>query len=133
VRRLRTLVALQFATLVAVLFAALVTGCASLPPSKSIEGAASLAGTWRGRMSGPLGNAPLILTIHDDGAYQGVLYVEPTYREVRGVISVARPGFARYQGTDGNGRVTLYEDESRRVLRFVGDGGGRGAELTPSK
>ena len=124
-RRSRTLVALGFATLVA--------GCASLPPSKPIEGAASLAGTWRGRMSGPLGTAPLILTIHGDGAYLGVLYVEPAYREVRGVISVVRPGFARYESTDGNGRVSLYEDEGRRVLRLVGDGGGRAAELTPAK
>jgi len=114
-------------------FAALVAGCATLPPSKPIGAAASLAGTWRGRMSGPLGNAPLILTIQDNGAYQGVLYVEPTYREVRGVISVVRPGFARYEATDGNGRVTLYEDESRRVLRLVGDGGGRAAELSLAK
>jgi hypothetical protein len=123
----------RFRGVVALGFAALATGCASLPPSKPIDGPASVAGTWRGRMSGPLGNAPLILTIQGDGTYQGVLYVEPTYREVRGVISVARPGFARYEGTDGNGRVTLHEDERRRVLRLVGDGGGRAAELTPAK
>jgi hypothetical protein len=123
----------RFCLLVALGFAALVVGCASLPPSKPIQGAASLAGTWRGRMSGPLGNAPLILTIQGDGAYQGVLYVEPTYREVRGVISVVRPGFARYEGNDGNGRVILHENEGRRVLRLVGDGGGRTAELTPTK
>jgi len=119
--------------LVALGFAALVAGCASLPPSKPIDGAASLAGTWRGRMSGPSGNAPLILTIQGDGAYQGVLYVEPTYREIRGVISVVRSCLTRYEGTDGNGRVTLHEDQGRRVLRFVGDGGGRIAELTPAK
>ena len=123
----------RFRSLVALSLAALVAGCASLPPSKPIEGAASLAGTWRGRMSGPLGNAPMILTIQGDGAYQGVLYVEPTYREVRGMISVVRPGFARYEGNDGNGRVTLHEDEVQRVLRLVGDGGGRVAELTPTK
>lgn len=123
----------RFRLLVALGFAALVAACASLPPSKPIEGAASLAGTWRGRMSGPLGNAPLILTIQGDGAYQGVLYVEPTYKEVRGVISVVRPGFARYEGTDGNGRVTLYENQDRRVLRLIGDGGGRTTELTPTK
>jgi hypothetical protein len=36
------------------------------------------------------------------------------------VISVVRPG-------------TLHEDERWRVLRLVGDGGGRAAELTPAK
>ena len=56
-----------------------------------------------------------------------------TYREVAGAISVVRPGLTRYAGTNGNGRVTFYETGDRRVLRFVGDGGGRGAELTPAK
>jgi hypothetical protein len=121
----RTLAVLGVVTLVA--------GCASLPPSKPIESTASLAGMWRGRMSGPLGHAPVVLTIQGDGAYQGLLYVEPTYREVRGVISVAGFGLTRYEGTDGNGRVMLHEDDGRRVLRFVGDGGGRVAELTPSR
>ena len=113
--------------------AALAAGCASLPPSRTIDTTAAVAGTWRGRMSGPIGNAPVLLTIQDDGAYRGMLFVEPTYREFSGAITVTRFDEARYQGTNGLGRVTLYEDAGRRVLRFVNDGGGGGAELTPSQ
>ena len=113
-------------------FAILVAGCGSLPLPTSTGGPASLAGTWRGRMTGPMGSAPVLLTIRDDGSYHGILYVEPTYKEVGGVISVIGPGRARYEGSDGNGTVILHEDGGRRVLRFVRDGGGGGARLTPA-
>ena len=113
--------------------ATLLASCAGLPPSRPIDGAASLAGTWRGRMSGPLGNAPVILTVQDDGSYRGILYVEPTYKEVGGAIIVIRPAQARYHGTNGSGRVTLHEEKGRRILRFVNDGGGGGAQLTPTQ
>jgi len=113
--------------------AMLLAACTSLPPSRPVVDTADLAGTWRGRMSGPMGNAPLILTIGQDGSYGGMLYVEPTYKEIRGTISVVRPGLTRYQSNDGNGRVTLHEESGRRVLRFVRDGGGSGAEVTPEK
>src|SRR2546422_6312815 len=52
-----------------------------------------------------------LLTIQDDGSYRGILYVEPTYKEIEGVISVIDQGRIRYEGTDGNGRVTLHRSE----------------------
>ncbi len=115
----------------ALLLSIVLAGCASAETRSAAT--AGLAGTWRGRMTGPMGNAPLILTIAEDGAFQGLLFVEPQYKEIRGAITVLSPGNIRYEGNDGNGRVTLSEERGRRVLRLVRDGGGGGAELTPSK
>ncbi len=74
-----------------------------------------------------------MLTIDANGGFQGLLFVEPTYKEIRGAISVLSSGNIRYEGTDGNGRVTIHEQRGERVLRFIPDGGGGGAELTPSR
>lgn len=77
---------------VSLVLAMLLAACTSLPPSRPVVDTADLAGTWRGRMSGPMGNAPLILTIGQDGSYGGMLYVEPTYKEIRGTRFVRGGG-----------------------------------------
>ena len=45
-------------------------------------------------------------------------------RNFHGALIVVRPGQVRYQGTDGNGTVRIAEENGRRVLRFLRDGGG---------
>src|SRR5213593_4746460 len=40
---------------------------------------------------GAHGKRTVLLAIQDDGSYHGILYVEPTYGEVGGVISVIGP------------------------------------------
>ena len=52
----------------------------------------------------------MLVAIQDDGAYRGMLFVEPTYREFAGAIVVTASRPARYQGTNGIGRVTLHEE-----------------------
>jgi len=121
----------RIARAIVLLAATLALGCASAQ-TRSAETAA-LAGTWRGRMTGPAGNGPIIVTIAEDGTFQGLLFVEPKYKEIRGAITVLSPDNMRYEGNGGNGRVTVREERGRRVLRLVPDGGGGGAELTPSK
>ena len=52
------------------------------------------------------------------------------------LVAVARVVLRAHWPVDtlaGIGRVTLHEEPGRRVLRFVNDGGGGGAELTPSE
>jgi hypothetical protein len=92
-----------------------------------------LAGTWRGRVLGPLGHAMASMTVKEDGTYTGTMFLDAGDREFNGVIIAVGPGRARYQGTDGNGTVSLRERDGRRLLRFVPDGGGAGGTFVADR
>jgi hypothetical protein len=109
------------------LTAVVVAGCATtLAPSPTGDELGSLAGAWRGRVLGPLGHATASMTIKEDGTYTGTMFLDTGDREFNGVIIAVGAGRTRYQGTDGNGRVILRQQDGRRLLRFVPDGGGAG-------
>jgi len=105
----------------------LLGGCASLSPAVAIPNTQTLAGAWRGRVSGFAGNAMAVMTIAETGAYTGTMFLEVGDTPFQGAIVVIDPGRVRYGGTLGNGWVRLEQRADGQVLRFVQDGGGGGA------
>jgi len=51
----------------------LLGGCASLSPAVAIPNTQTLAGAWRGRVSGFAGNALAVMTIAETGAYTKIV------------------------------------------------------------
>ena len=119
---MRSAVAWCLLTLIAV-------GC-SLASSSAIRDVRELAGIWQGRMSGPLGNGEATMTVEEDGAYTGTIFLGTGPREFHGAIVVIDPTRVRFQGTDGNGRVRRQDRDGRTILRFMLDGSGTGATYT---
>jgi len=101
--------------------ALLALGCAARAPIASV---ADLRGVWKGRVSNPTGQAPAALAVAENGDFKGVMFLDGGDRNFHGALIVVRPGQVRYQGTDGNGTVRIAEENGRRVLRFLRDGGG---------
>jgi len=97
------------------------TGCVA--PVRVAE-VSALAGSWKGRVTGPRGNAAAQLTIEGDGAYLGTMFLDAGDRPFRGRLVVVRPGELRYQGSEGAGVVRLYHEQGRPVLRWRGDDDG---------
>lgn len=98
-----------------------VTGCVTATP---IQSTAELAGEWKGRVSNPAGHAAAAMTIAPDGTFRGTMFLVGLDRSFQGALVVVRPGQVRYQGTDGNGTVRVVDEDGRRVLKFLRDGGG---------
>jgi hypothetical protein len=96
-------------------------GCSSTAPIQSVS---ELAGEWKGRVASPAGNAPAALAIAADGVFRGTMFLDGGDRSFHGGLVIVRPGEVRYQGTDGNGTVRVIEEDGRRVLKFLRDGGG---------
>ena len=108
----------RFATLTLTL-ALILGGCASAPPeSLSVE---DLAGRWQGSMAGRLGRGPATLVVQRNGRYEGLLHLTDGDRPFSGTI-IPLGGRARYAGTDGDGTVTLPQQDGQ-ALKFVLDGG----------
>ena len=108
------------------------TACATaavVPFAKPSE----LAGTWQGVATGRSGRAFASLVIKEDGIFTGTMYLDGgDDQEFSGIITVVRPGQARYRGSEGFGRIVLLEQEGKRSLRFQPDGGGVASVYVPS-
>ena len=96
-------------------------GCAHVVAVQRVD---ELAGEWKGRRVGPLGNAPAAMAVAANGGYTGVIYFDGGDRAFHGALVVVRPGQIRYQGSDGTGAVHVSERGGRRVLEFRRDDGG---------
>ncbi len=105
-------------------------GCAAPWLTASPDSARRLAGPWTGwMMMGWLGNGPATMTVRDNGTFDGVLRLADGDRPFHGAISVLGPRTMRYDGTFGDGKVTLDED----TLKLLPDGGGGVATFVPAK
>ena len=108
-------------------------GC-TLAATQSPATVREIAGAWRGRMAVGQANATATLTINENGTYRGALHLEGGEDQpFSGAIVVLRPGRVRYQGSHGNGLVTLVERDGQIALRFVPDGGGGGGAFTRAR
>jgi hypothetical protein len=101
--------------------AILALGCAARAPIASV---ADLRGEWKGRVSNPVGQASAAMAVGENGQFRGVMFLDGGDRSFHGALVVVRPGQVRYQGTDGNGTVRVFEENGQRVLKFLRDDGG---------
>ena len=99
-------------------------GCASWLPGQSTSIPSDVAGEWKGSMDGRLGRGDANLVVQPNGRYEGALHLTDGDRSFSGTIVTLGSRGGRYAGTDGDGTVTLREEDGRTVLKFVRDGGG---------
>ena len=110
----------RFAPL-ALTLALILGGCASAPPTESLS-VEDLAGRWQGSMAGRLGRGPATLVVQRNGRYEGLLHLTDGDRPFSGTIIPLGGRRARYAGTEGDGTVTLQQQDGQ-ALKFVLDGG----------
>jgi hypothetical protein len=112
------------------------SGIATAQPPKAVPDLKSIAGTWSGTGHSSLGTNPLEWTIKEDGTVEVVARTPGGPRTGVAKMSI-RDGKIFYESGSSSGTVTLYEDGSRRVLKyeavFKRDNSRGGAELTPAK
>jgi hypothetical protein len=96
-------------------------GCASAPPTESLS-VEDFAGQWQGSMAGRLGRGPATLVVQPNGRYEGLLHLTDGDRPFSGTIIPLGGRRARYAGTEGDGTVTLPQQDGQ-ALKFVLDGG----------
>jgi hypothetical protein len=96
----------------------LLTGCATVPPSKPIATFQDIAGTWEGRYLQPSGELGPRWehTIREDGQLRFTRFELP----VDGTRQLSlRDGKAVYDSLFWSGTLTLQEVEGRRILTDV--------------
>ncbi len=120
----------------ALLFAAILTSCASsLPPAQPATSLDSIAGKWEGSITTSQGE-PLYtatLVIRKDGTYESTV---PALKgsPFTGTIVILDGKFRWSESTTGSkGEFVLHEGDGKRVLTRTGDGKDSTGEYKPAK
>ena len=115
-------------------FAAVLAGCATLPPAKPVQDLKVLSGNWTGTVvTRGGGSHSATMTINDDGTYVALVPTIPpgtfkgTARVVGGKVQI------KSETTGRTGTWTLHEADGQRVLIVIADDGSSESRYTPQR
>jgi hypothetical protein len=108
----------------------LVSGCATLPPAKSISDIGNIVGKWEGTYDSAQGRLPLTMSFKTDGTYEAVL--QRTIRSEGAIYVSGGKAHFRSATTSRTGTLTLHEGNGKRLLKGSTDDA-IDFELTPAK
>ena len=116
--------------------AAMMTGCAALPPAQPAHDLTNIVGKWEGFVLDARRQPfyPSTLTIRPDGTFENHVPSLGSQERFVGTVGVIDEQFRWKNATDGRtGVFTLHEGGGKRVL--ISDGGGTvgSAQWEPAK